>query len=187
MQSNSHSIIFPSSIFITLPHCSATAKSWVTITIVFPCLFRSINTFIISFVVSVSSAPVGSSAKINAGSFCNRSSNCNALLLTPGKITHRLIDKILHLHHFKHFCDFFPVFFRFLTSCCKIQRNHDIINAVNSSINAKSCITMPIFSLRIAAIFLSNFCQLSYHQYDTLPNRIHQYKQVYVMGGFSSS
>lgn len=59
MQSSSHSIIFPSSIFITLPHCSATAKSWVTITIVFPCLFRSINTFIISFVVSVSSAPVG--------------------------------------------------------------------------------------------------------------------------------
>lgn len=127
MQSSSHSIIFPSSIFITLPHCSATAKSWVTITIVFPCLFRSINTFIISFVVSVSSAPVGSSAKINAGSFAI--ALAIALLLTPGKITHRLIDKILHLHHFKHFArDFFPVFFPFfLTSCCKIQRNHDII------------------------------------------------------------
>ena len=43
-----YSSIRPSSIRITLSHCSATAGSCVTITIVLPCSLRSRNTFMIS-------------------------------------------------------------------------------------------------------------------------------------------
>ena len=59
--------IFPSLISITLSHCSATLGSCVTMITVRLCLLSALNKSIISAEVFVSSAPVGSSARITDG------------------------------------------------------------------------------------------------------------------------
>ena len=48
--------------------CAATSGSWVTMMMVFPWLLISCRSFIMSWVVLLSKAPVGSSARIILGS-----------------------------------------------------------------------------------------------------------------------
>lgn len=52
---------------IFLSQQSATSSSWVTIITAMPFLFKSLKSFITSFEVLESNAPVGSSAKITDG------------------------------------------------------------------------------------------------------------------------
>ena len=120
---------------------------------VFPSLFNSKNNSNILPEVSVSRAPVGSSARITSGLFTIALAIA-ILCFCPPDSSFTGQSAISSISTFSRASRAFSSFpFIFL-----LEKSRGIItfsNPLNSSTNAKSCITIPIHSFLIRAAFLS--------------------------------
>lgn len=114
--------IMPSAISITLLHFAAISLSWITMIIVLPDSFSFSKTDIISSVVLLSSAPVGSSASITDGSLTYSTGNSRTLFLSARQLVTVLVCLLFYSDQFKRSLCCFSFIFGLVF--CKIKREH---------------------------------------------------------------
>ena len=112
----------PSAISITLLHFAAISLSWITMIIVLPDSFSFSKTDIISSVVLLSSAPVGSSASITDGSLTYSTGNSRTLFLSARQLVTVLVCLLFYSDQFKRSLCCFSFIFGLVF--CKIKREH---------------------------------------------------------------